>query len=1045
MSIQTSFTSKDETPIIPTSFGGCDFWLDATDTQTITSSQTLVTGWRNKGTRSFTAGVAAGNPTTGTTWNGLNYISCPIGSRMSFSSAFGSSGEQTWFVVARGLTEVTGTTAVCHFMRNAAGDSFTIRKNTTSVNGIFQLGLYRAGVAQLLSDPTAQTTSTTLRVGDPYGNVMSYCAILDNKQPASVHHLSVCGGGSLPLTTSASSASGFITASSTYTIGDVNASMGFDFFEIIRYSRALSTLEREAIEGYIAWKYQFRTRDERSFIPTSIPNCALWLDAGYGSEFSTNFTGTTSAITSWLDKSGNGRHATRVTLTDTIPLVSAGIKDRRAVRLATADLLSSTPMTCSLSVGTTQPLTLFAVSYPTTGTRTIPISVNSNPGPVGNLFSITMSSTTGSWIASGFNTSTNGNQNGQVALFPRPDILCAYWSPGSSQIFINGAARPPSMATPTSLRENATTLIGAVHNGSSIAGNGGQFLYEVIVYTDTLTENQRKLVERYLANKWGLPLFTTPMYSHPFRTFAPFQKPFSPPDFGHPLYLWLDASDENTVSVSGSTISNIVDKSGVGSTISILNTPTWSATAMNGRPAFDMTNGCLSTAFIHTLTANPITCIVVASLNSYPSADNSCVAIRTSTGTEGFRVCDVQASNFQTAFFAGGNAYTRTTARSSLNTPFIFSSHSVLQGSIYYIGSALQDGTNDTWSISGSSFATPPSLTLTALRVGGNLGSTFTTNTWPGHVSEVILYAGFLSESEHEQIVGYLSWKWGIPLASTYPFYRVPANQGKRFDPTALTVSLQVWLDASEPNGSQKQPGPALNSAITRWEDKSLSSSGCHMSVRAGSVTYVEDEGYPALYFNGSSYLRSIDVGNVTVSLGSQTIIVVGRTTLPTNTFQRMYQNTKAISASAYRTIYVDAQSSNGNMGMYHSGIGNYNLSSNYISSSERGLHMLNGLFSQTNYYLNGTPIPLGSTAGSGSTSTADAGYVFVGAAIDPTNGTTVQGYLTGYVNEIIVIPVNLFNKDYTHDRFRIEGYLAWKWGIQNKLPASHPFKSIPP
>jgi len=30
-------------------------------------------------------------------------------------------------------------------------------------------------------------------------------------------------------------------------------------------------------------------------------------------------------------------------------------------------------------------------------------------------------------------------------------------------------------------------------------------------------------------------------------------------------------------------------------------------------------------------------------------------------------------------------------------------------------------------------------------------------------------------------------------------------------------------------------------------------------------------------------------------------------------------------------------------------------------------------------------------------------------------------------------------------DRYRVEGYLAWKWGLTSSLPAFHPFKKVSP
>jgi hypothetical protein len=46
-----------------------------------------------------------------------------------------------------------------------------------------------------------------------------------------------------------------------------------------------------------------------------------------------------------------------------------------------------------------------------------------------------------------------------------------------------------------------------------------------------------------------------------------------------------------------------------------------------------------------------------------------------------------------------------------------------------------------------------------------------------------------------------------------------------------------------------------------------------------------------------------------------------------------------------------------------------------------------------------------------------------------------------GYAKEIIFYNTVLS----TLNRQKIEGYLAWKWGIQASLPAGHPHKSSAP
>ena len=51
-------------------------------------------------------------------------------------------------------------------------------------------------------------------------------------------------------------------------------------------------------------------------------------------------------------------------------------------------------------------------------------------------------------------------------------------------------------------------------------------------------------------------------------------------------------------------------------------------------------------------------------------------------------------------------------------------------------------------------------------------------------------------------------------------------------------------------------------------------------------------------------------------------------------------------------------------------------------------------------------------------------------------------GYaFNGRVFEIVLVPYVIS----TSDRQKLEGYLAWKWGLEADLPAGHPYKTTPP
>jgi hypothetical protein len=52
-----------------------------------------------------------------------------------------------------------------------------------------------------------------------------------------------------------------------------------------------------------------------------------------------------------------------------------------------------------------------------------------------------------------------------------------------------------------------------------------------------------------------------------------------------------------------------------------------------------------------------------------------------------------------------------------------------------------------------------------------------------------------------------------------------------------------------------------------------------------------------------------------------------------------------------------------------------------------------------------------------------------------------LAGAMRGYIYEIIV-----YNRTVgTNERQSIEGYLAWKWGIQSSLSTTHPYYLAPP
>jgi hypothetical protein len=78
---------------------------------------------------------------------------------------------------------------------------------------------------------------------------------------------------------------------------------------------------------------------------------------------------------------------------------------------------------------------------------------------------------------------------------------------------------------------------------------------------------------------------------------------------------------------------------------------------------------------------------------------------------------------------------------------------------------------------------------------------------------------------------------------------------------------------------------------------------------------------------------------------------------------------------------------------------------------------------------------------------------LFYGTATTPADTSSTLTLNIGARNNGAVAPMNanlhelvVCNTDLnTLNRQKMEGYLAWKWGLQGNLPAGHPYKSAPP
>lgn len=89
--------------------------------------------------------------------------------------------------------------------------------------------------------------------------------------------------------------------------------------------------------------------------------------------------------------------------------------------------------------------------------------------------------------------------------------------------------------------------------------------------------------------------------------------------------------------------------------------------------------------------------------------------------------------------------------------------------------------------------------------------------------------------------------------------------------------------------------------------------------------------------------------------------------------------------------------------------------------------------------YLNGALTPTTSTTPLYSAGATPDSTHYIGSS-NP-NPVNPSGHFTGDIGEFLI-----YNTEFTQtQRFQVEGYLAWKWGLVGSLPSGHPYKNSPP
>ena len=573
-------------------------------------------------------------------------------------------------------------------------------------------------------------------------------------------------------------------------------------------------------------------RTAYAFSPTTISNCSLWLDAADSS----TITLSGSAVTQWNDKSGNGGHATQSTSGNRPTFTGSGVIFNAA---SSQSLLLNTPFTSTHSI--------YIVATPTSASQVYLFGRNYTGGGGSSPSMIINYTGTSLEYYSGNDGTTRSTYASPTSTF----IAGYVRTYGSSLLGRYNGSQIFSAGGPTS--EPSSIAWGGLGQAGVGAGFYTGTIYEFMIFnTAALSTTQCQTIEGYLAQKWGLT--SSLPAGHPGRTSRIYRSDYLVPNRLKPTpyytqfsprqilgcSLWLDAADSSTITLSGSNVTNVADKSGNGVVLSNATGFTYPNRSFNGTyPSFLCLNGGGGQA------------------NAAATLGYNSAFAQTTPFTVFFVSHQTQAGvGYIMDSQSGGSR--QYTYNNTLSTPFgnsgadVTSTPSVV--SMTWISGTSVLYLNGTSSYSGA---------LGSFTTGGIIvGNRFSINeSWPGHICELIYYNGQLGTSQRQQVESYLAQKWGLTASLpgghshlTQPAgavttvaktkFKITGLPGIIFASTGLVITHQ---DGRTWKATANNPGYA-NYAIGLNSGTSMS-----LNIYAGGDVFNSAGGRVALLYNGDT------------------------------------------------------------------------------------------------------------------------------------------------------------------------------------------------
>jgi hypothetical protein len=497
-----AFIQKISLPFNPLSVSGCVMWFDAFDASYTTSGNT-VTGWTNK---------SGNSSATGTTGVLINQTTLMGKSSLRISSGTLSIGPITYSTYFRNFF------VVANFVNT---QQLIVGDGNSQVGGAPTTGYY--------SDIELNYPGRNgIVAANPSGNFGVPCILSLSSSTGNVGIWVT--GNSQTITTNNLTPTFFATG--TASSQQIGSAVGSDFYEVMVYDGLMTSAQRQQFEGYLAQKWGLTanlppghpgltqtiytsgynaknpgiaTTPSRAmtnlpyinlFSPTSssIGACQLWLD---GTD--TAGTGTAPAngttVSTWVDKSGNGRNAVAV-------VAGTYSSAQKSITFSGTNYYNSSYTAAPTSE------TLFIVFNMTTNNNPFLIASSTCGGRVADPTELLV-------FTGGAVCYTNGAATTAVVTLGSNTLGIVVTDGTNNYVSLHGALMLSGPVSVSYTGGTTTEIGGAL--GAQYLTNG--YINEVIAYNSVLGTTQRQLVEGYLAWKWGL---TSSLPStHPFKSVPP--------------------------------------------------------------------------------------------------------------------------------------------------------------------------------------------------------------------------------------------------------------------------------------------------------------------------------------------------------------------------------------------------------------------------------------------------------------------------------------------------------------------------------------------